>query len=340
MVSVQTLKLLDALLAGSGDSQKQRLLELYREAFRGTESFKDLTDLLEGSEFHGPVGQELLSKGEAVIREGFTDAGNFGDRITVMDYVVQKMRRELEDASRYLLSADVSGAPLNVLDKRQAEAATKFYELLFHYVCCLYATLYGESALRSVNIKTGIRSADLVRNVTDELCSLIAQAQTLPKPPVWRILRTRFGGANLLGYDGFTLQYGGVTPEYLEDNCRQVAPCLFLDPTNPDILCCGMGYLTSLEPRDGGRIYGAQVISKPAMNCLDSLDIDYASLNVSALLSAIAGSGVCILDPKELVELLNRYFMIKTARENREKGCIYCGRTVCQHFRVTTEFTM
>lgn len=335
---METLKLLDALLAGSDDSQKQKLLALYKEAFCGTESYRQLKDLLEGCEFRNSVGKELLTKGEDVVKAAFTDAGGFGDRITVMDYVVEKMRRELDASTQYLLSADVSSQTLNVVDKRMAVTATKYYEILFNYVCCLYATLYGGSFLRNMNVKTGIRSADLVRNVSDELCRLFADAHRSEKPQVWRIVRTHFGGANLLGYDGFTLKYGGVTPEHLEIGCEQLAPGLFRDRNDPNVLCCGIGYLTNLEPRDGGRIYGAEAVTKPAMNCLDQLDIDYRSLNVRALLSAIAGSGVCILDPADLVELLNRYYMIRTAKGNRGKGCIYCGRSNCQHFRIPDNF--
>ena len=40
----------------------------------------------------------------------------------------------------------------------------------------------------------------------------------------------------------------------------------------------------------------------------------------------------------ELVELLNRYFMIRTANENKQRGCIYCGRTGCRHFKIPREF--
>ena len=225
-----------------------------------------------------------------------------------------------------------------MVDKYFAQGATKYYEMLLNYVCCLYVTLYGEAALRNVQIKTGIRSVDLVRNVNDELCTLVADAQRQNKPKVWKIYRVRLGGANLVGYNGFAIQYGGVKPEHLESNCEQIAPCLFRDKNNPDVLCYGIGYLTSLEPQDGSRIYGTQVISKPAMNCLDSLDISYTDLNVRGLLARIAGSGVCILQPQELVELLNRYFMIRTANENKQRGCIYCGRTGCQHFKIPREF--
>lgn len=340
MVKIETLKLLDALFAGSTQQQTQQLLALYRDAFRGTQSFRDLKDLLEGCEFHGAVGQDLLSKGEQVVKEGFTDAGNFGDRITVMDYVVEKMEQEMKAASEYLHSANVSAAALNVLDKRLAETATAYYEKLFHYLCCLYVTLYGEAALQNVNIRTGIRSADLVRNVSDELCNLLAEASRRGKPQVWRVLRTTFGGANMVRYSGFTLKYGGIDEAYLKENCTQIAPCLFRDNSDPNVLCCGIGYLTSLQPHDGGRLYGATAVTRPAMNCLDQLDMDYASLNVRSLLSAIAGSGVCVLDPRDLVELLNRYYMIRTARENKAKGCIYCGSNVCEHFRITTKFSM
>lgn len=338
MVKMETLKLLDALFAGSTQQQTQQLLTLYKEAFRGTESFKNLKDLLEGCEFHGTVGQDLLSKGEQVVTAGFTDAGNFGDRITVMDYVVEKMEQEMKAASDYIHSANVSNTALNVLDKRLAETATAYYEKLFHYLCCLYVTLYGEAALSGVNIKTGIRSADLIRNVSEEMSSLIAHAGRQGKPPVWRIVRTTFGGTNMVRYSGFTLKYGGISAAYLEENCTQIAPCLFRDDSDSNVLCCGIGYLTSLQPHDGGRLYGATTVSKPAMNCLDHLDIDYASLNVRALLSTIAGSGVCILDPRDLVELLNRYYMIRTARENQNRGCIFCGKTGCHHFRIPRNF--
>ena len=340
MVKIETLKLLDALFAGSSQQQTQKLLELYREAFRGTESFKNLKDLLEGCEFHGTTGQDLMRKGEQVVTEGFTDAGNFGDRITVMDYVVQKMEQEMKAASEYLHSADVSGQGLHVLDKALAETATAYFETLFNYLCCLYVTLYGEAALQNVDIRTGIRSADLIRNVSEELTKLVSEADHQGRPPVWKIIRTTFGGANMIHYPGFTVQYGGFDAAYLESNCTQIAPCLFRDNSDPNVLCCGMGYLTSLQPHDGSRLYGATTVSKPAMNCLDHMDMDYDSLSVPALLSAIAGSGVCVLDPRDLVELLNRYYMIRTARENKAKGCIYCGKNVCEHFRITTKFTM
>jgi len=339
MVSMQTLKLLDALIPLGSEGQKDRLLALYREAFCGTESFQNLKELLEDCEFHGAAGRELLAKGEDVLRSGFTDAGNFGDRITVMDYVVQQMVQELEASEKYLHSASVSGTALNVLDKRLAETATQYYEQLFHYTCCLYVTLYGESALQNVNIRTGIRSADLVRNVTDELCLLLEDVRRLPKPRAWRIVRTRFTGANLVHYRGFALEYGSVTPAYLDSNCQKLGPCLFRDKNDPDVLCCGIGHLTSLTPQDGGRLYGARVISKPALNCLKDLQLDYDSLDIPALLGAIAGTGVCVLKPEELVELLNRYFLIRSAEENRRSGCPYCGRSGCQHFRIPNDFS-
>lgn len=338
MVSIQTLKLLDALLAGSSGSQTEQLLALYKEAFRGTESFKNLADLLEGCEFYGTVGRELRTKGEDVVKAGFTNAGSFGDSITVMDYVIDKVRKELETATEYVRSANVSGASLSVLDKRLAESATKFYDKLFNYVCYMYATLYGEGILRNMKIGTGLRSVDLIRSVNDELCTLIADARKQEKPQAWRILRCNFVGANLVRYGGFVLEYGGITPEYLQNQCDQLSPFLFRDPNHSNVLCCGIGHLTSLEPQDGARIYGAQVTGAPAMNCLDNYNIDYASLDIRRVISTIAGNGVCVMDPKDMVELLNRYFMIKTANENQQRGCIYCGRNGCRHFAIPTNF--
>lgn len=340
MVNVQTLKLLDTLLAGSSGEEKERLLALYKDAFCGTESFKKLKDILELCEFHGSVGQELLSKGEDVIKAGFTDAGSFGDRITVMDYVVEKAQQELDAATEYVRSANVAGTSVHVLDRRFAEAATKYYEMLFHYVCCLYASLYGSDVLKNMKIKTGIRSADLVRNVNDELCTLVSDVRRQKKPRAWRIVRKRFDGSNMVKYNGFVLEYGNVDASYLQDRCEQLSPVLYKDRSDNNVLCCGIGYITSLDARDGGRVYGAQITSKPALNSLDSFDIDHGSLNIRNLLSTIAGSGVCIMDPEDLVELLNRYFMVKAAKENQSKGCIFCGRSSCQHFHINKEFTL
>lgn len=338
MASAQTLKLLDALLAGSSGEEKERLAALYKQAYGGTESFKRLKDLLEGCEFYGTVGQELLTKGEDVIQEGFSQAGNFGDQFTVMDYVVDKIQQELDAATQHIRSANVADSALHVLDRRFAHSATKYYEMLFHYVCSLFGALYGDGILKNMKVKAGIRSADLVRNLNEELSSLVAEGYRQSAPKGWRIVRKHFSGFNMVSYRGFVLEYGGITVDYLRDKCEMISPLVFRDTTDPSVLCCGIGYLTSLDETDGGRVYDGQIISKPALNCLDNYDIDYDSLNIRMLLNTLAGSDVCIIDPKDLVELMNRYFMVKTARENRAKGCMYCGKGNCRHFNIPKVF--
>ena len=161
MVSSQTLKLLDALLAGSSGSECEQLKALYKEAYCGTEAFKDLKTLLERSEFHGSAGRELLMQSEDVLRAGFSNAGHFGDSLTVMEYLVDKIQKELEVSAEYIQSATISGTSMHAVDKRLADGATEYYEKLFHYVCCFYASLYGASVLENIKVKTGIRSEQI-----------------------------------------------------------------------------------------------------------------------------------------------------------------------------------
>lgn len=340
MTSTKTLRLLDALLAGSSGSETEKLKELYKNAYCNTESFSQLKLLLERSEFHGTIGEELLTRSESVIQAGFTNAGSFGDSVTVMEYLVEKVQKERQRAEEYIKSACVNGEVLNVVDKRLADQATECYEKLFRYVCCFYASLYGDSALKNLNVKTGIRSVDLVRNVDEELSILLAETRRLEKPKVWRIVRRTFGGLNMMRYGGFVLEYGGVTADYLENQCRQLTPTLFVPNSSRDVVCCGVGRMTSLNTANGASIFGAHVTTTPAMNCLDGLEVDYHQLNITGLLEKIAGSGVCIIKPENLVEILNRYFMIKEARKNKQTGCALCGRQGCRHVTVPTKYSM
>ena len=355
MVSTQTLKLLDALLAGSSGSETEKLKALYKEAYCSTQCFKDLKTLLERSEFHGTTGHELLRQSEEVVQAGFSNAGSFGDSLTVMEYLVEKITQERQATREYVCSARVNGQPLNVIDKRLADQATEYYEKLFGYVCCLYASLYGDTILKNINVKTGIRSTDLIRNMDDELVILTTEARRQQQPRAWRILRKTFGGVNPLRYSGFVLEYGNFTPEYLKNQCRQLTPTLYVPQGNSDVLCCGIGYLTSLDIADGSTIFGASVTTDPALNCLDNLELEYSSLSISQLLGKIAGgSGVCILKPEALVELLNRYFMIQAAKKNQsnlpvdpqgdpalqQPACALCGLRNCRHYQLKRGFTM
>lgn len=340
MVSSKTLKLLDALLAGSRGNESEQLKALYKDAYCGTESFKELKTLLERSEFYGSAGRELLSGSEQVIQAGFTDAGTFGDRLTVMEFLVEKVRKERDATTAYIKSANISGMAMNVVDKRLADAATDYYNRLFNYICCFYASLYGTSILENLKIKTGIRSADLIHNVNDGLSMLIADAARQKKPFVWRIVRKTFGGLNAIRYSGFLLEHCSVSLDVLEKNCRRINPTLYIPNENSEVVCYGIGFLTNLTVDTGATVYGAQVISEPALNCMDELGVDLTNLNIPLLLQKIAGNGVCILRPETLVELLNRYAMIQTAKKNQETGCIFCGRQGCQHFKINKKFSM
>lgn len=340
MASSQTLKLLDALLPGSSGGESEKLKALYKEAYCSTGSFQDLKLLLERSEFHGLTGRELLIKSEEVIQAGFSNAGSFGDNLTVMEYLVEKIRQELETSRTYITSAKVTGDALNVIDKRLADQATEYYEAMFRYVCSFYASLYGASVLKNLSVKTGIRSVDLVRNIDDELVLLLAEARRMNKPKAWRIVRRTFGGLNLLHYGGFVLEYGSVTKEILREEYQKVSPTLFVPKRTSDVVCCGIGCLTSLDPVSGATVFGTQVTTEPALNCLDGLDLDYRDLNIPLLLQKIGGSNVCIVQPEMLVEILNRYFMIQTAQKNQQTGCPLCGKNGCRHFTINQAFSL
>lgn len=341
MVSTQTLKLLDALLAGSGGSETDKLKTLYKDAFCSTESFRDIKTLLERSEFHGVVGKELLQRSEAVVQAGFSNAGGFGDSIAEMEYLVRKLQQERQRSEDYIKTSAINGEELSVIDIRLADQAKDYYEKLLQYVCCLYASLYGSGILSNLHVRSGIGSAELIRTMDDELSILLAEANRMEKPRVWQILRKTFGGLNMLRYSGFVLEYGSVDAEYLNEQCDRLTPTLFVPKTSgSDVVCCGVGYLTSLNVASGGTIFGARVTTEPAANCLDDLDINYRELKISLLLDKMTDGGVCILKPEQLVELLNRYFMIQAAKKNKESGCALCGGKNCRHVAIPRNFSM
>ena len=340
MVSTQTLKLLDALLAGSGGSETDQLKTLYKDAFCSTESFRDIKTLLERSEFHGVVGKELLQRSEAVVQAGFSNAGSFGDSVAEMEYLVRKLQQERQRAEDYIQAAAVNGEELNVIDIRLADQAKDYYEKLLQYVCCFYASLYGSGILSNIHVRSGIGSSELIRTMDDELSILLAEANRLEKPRAWRIVRKKFDGLNMLRYKGFVLEYGEINSEFLEKYSQKISPTLYVPKVDgSDILCCGVGYLTSLDAASGGTIFGARITTEPAMNCLDDLDIDYDQISITMLLNKITDGGVCILKPEQLVELLNRYFMIRTAKKNQEKGCALCGGSNCRHVAIPRSFS-
>lgn len=339
MVSTQTLKLLDALLAGSSGGETEKLKTLYKDAFCSTESFGKLKLLLETSEFHGAFGRELLSRSEKVVQAGFSNAGSFGDSVAEMEYLVGKLQKEREQAEAYIKSAAVNSEEINVVDLRLADQAKAYYEKLYQYVCCLYASLYGSEILRNLNVRTGTSSADLIRNVDDEMSILLADASRMKKPRAWRILRKSFRGLNMIHYEGFVLEYANVSADYLRTKCDRMAPTLFVPKSGSDVVCCGIGYLTSLNTASGAAVFGSSVTTEPAMNCLDDLELDYNQLSISLLLTKMADGGVCIVDPEHLVEILNRYFMIRAAQENSKTGCALCGKGNCRHVVISHQFS-
>ena len=95
-----------------------------------------------------------------------------------------------------------------------------------------------------------------------------------------------------------------------------------------------------------GELKGAihELVAKARAKGIPVVAVDKAKLDAMAAGAAHQGvaayaAALRYAEPEELVELLNRYFLIRSAEENRRSGCPYCGRSGCQHFRIPNDFS-
>ncbi len=339
MVSVNTLRLIDALFAGSDEAQKNRLIGLYKTAFAESENYKKLRWLFDTCEFYGVVGEDLQRQAKSIFEESFTDAESFSSKLTVMDFIINRAEDERNKTEEYVNSARMDNETLSVVEKTFAAQIADFYTVLVNYLCCVYASLYGKDVIRGMNADLHTGALDLVRSLTDELCAVDMEVMEEGKPKFWKITREHFGGLNAVQYDGFCLEYINEPPEKILSGCERVAPFIYTDSRDDGVLCYGIGKITNLTFRDGAKILGAEIIEKPAMNCLDEYDIVYRNFSLLSIMNMLFNGKVCLILPEDMVEILNRYFMIKETKIRKDTGkCILCGGTGCKHFDIPKDY--
>ncbi len=339
MVSINSLKLIDALFSGCTPEQRSKLISLYRTAFGNSESYKKIRYILETCEFYGPVGEDLKLQINRVVEERFNDAESFSSMLTVLEHIAKKAEDEVALTEEYINSSRLDIRKLSVVERAFAKHTVDLYTALINYFCCMCATLYGKDIFKEINIDLHIGTLDVVRTVTDAICTLSNEIIIRKKPTVWKITRQHFAGINMLEYDGFVLSYVTDKPEERLAACSKIAPYLYEDRYNKNVLCYGVGNITNLDFGNGTAVFGSEIIEKPAMNCFDGYDINYDSFSLVNIMNMLFQSKVCIITPEIMVERLNRYFMIKKAQKNKEEGkCIYCGGTDCEHFVLPLNF--
>lgn len=327
------MRLIDSLFAGCSEEQKAKLLSLYRTAFSGSEDYKKICYILESCEFYGSLGEELRRRIKSVIGESFNDAESFSSMLTVLEHIINRAEDELSLTEAYVNSARLDAQKLSVVEKSFAKQSVDFYSALANYLCCRYAILYGKDIIREISIDLHTGTLDVVRLVTETMCTVNNEVMHRRKPFVWKITRQSFGGINPVKYDGLVLSAVSGDAGGVLASCKKIAPNIYVDGSDRRVLCYGVGNITNLDYRNGTSVLGAEIIEEPALNCLDSYDISYESLNLMNIVNMLFSNKVCIIPPESMVRILNRYFMIKAAKRNEAEGkCMYCAGTGCKHF--------
>lgn len=336
MISVNTLKLIDALFSGCTEEQKRSLVSLYKTAFSNSDGYKKTHYILENCEFYGTSGEDLKLQIKRVVDDSFDGAEGFRSMLTVLEHISLRAESELELTEDYIRSSRLDPVSLSVVEKSFANQSVEFYKVFINYLCCMCATFYGKDAFRKINIDLHTGALDVVKNVTDAVCQLNNEILERKKPAVWKITRQHFAGINLVEYDGFALSLVTDSPEAVLRGCRKIAPYMY---TDDNAVCYGVGNITNLDFSNGASVLGAEIIEKPALNCLDRTDLDYACIDLMSIVNMLFQNKVCIIPPETMVEILNRYFMIKAAKHNKlAQRCIYCGKEGCTHFVLPTNF--
>lgn len=332
--------IIDSMLVGCTEEQKAKLAELYKSAYTNTTEFKELNSLLEEYDFYGSVGADLYNQGVSALKGGMTQAGKFTENISTIEYVISNSKKLEKETAEYISHAEHSNKNLYIISKQQSTELKTFLLALFNSVCYTVTTLYGIKYLKDAKIDINSNALDMLKNVINEMSMILQELKSSQKPYSWRIYRKNFIGANIIHYNGYVFEKINLNYEEASEKYKKVSPYIF-EPKEPsETLCYGFGNLTNLKINDGMRVIGSNsIITKLADNSLDNLKLDYYELSINTLLSSIGLNNVFVVDPSELCELLNRYFMMNQVKErNTKQLCPYCGKHNCNHFNIPRNF--
>lgn len=335
MTDQNTVKLINLLIPDASDSCKQKLLDLYRDAFFDTDSFRTLSSLLNDCDFLGQVGEQLYQDGKTAISDGAAGIDSFG----FMDQTAHTIRSEAARTQAFFETARMDDAKLSVISHDISEDVMSFYRALLSACCFVVASLYGPELLNNIKIPQQANPLAVIKIYSAEITSLLADIGKERRPAKWRIERASFHGKNLVRYNGLKIVYEDRDEQQITEECDKVSPFLFVPKQTGATVCYGTGLITNMNPKNALSVFGSKVIREPARNCLDQENIDYSNFDILSCLNKVLGSGVYFIEPHKLVELFNRYFMMKTVR-NRigQNACPYTGGSKTAFFEIPEDF--
>lgn len=337
MTDQNTVKLINYLIPDASEPCRSRLLDLYKDAFFDTDSFRTLSSLLNDCDFLGQVGEQLYQDGKTAIADGAAGIDSFG----FMNQTADKIRSQAARTQQYFETARMDDAKLSVISHDISEDVLDFYRALLSACCFVVASLYGPELLNNIKIPQQANPLAVIKIYSAEITSLLADIGKERRPVKWKIERTSFHGKNLVRYNGLKIVYEDRDEQQITEECDKVSPFLFVPKQNGATVCYGTGLVTNMSLHDAMSVFGSKVIREPARNCLDHENIDYNNFDIFSCLNKALGSCIYFIEPHKLVELFNRYFMMKTVRNRiSQNACPYTGGSKTAFFEIPEDFKL
>lgn len=340
MNNANTVMLLSVLLKNCTESEKEKLIGLYKDSFEMTEEYKNLKKLLNNYSFDGYEGRELIEKGRDAIRTGLTNPEQFLQCVTNIKYVISKSNKLIGDTNKYLQSCNMNNVELSIFQHEVEESVKQFYLEMFGYTCYIASALFGVEFIKNCKINVNANIFDIINDVTSEIHSVINEIQRAKLPAKWVIKRCSFAGANLVKYDGFVLLYEDINGKFENNSMRKISPFINVSEKNNEILCSGIGNFV-VSPSRFYTLIDSKIKISLSTSHFDGMDIDYFNIEPLSLIKGRDNVNSYVISPSELVEHLNRYFMLKTVKSrNLNNVCAYCGKENCnkQHFVIPRDY--
>ncbi len=338
MGMINSVLLIDSLFSGCNDDEKNKLVELYRNAYISTDEYKELKRLLNECEYSGSIGKNLFDEGSRVINEGFHETGKFNHNLTKMQFVISNTKKELENTDSYLNALRYDNNDLYVIKKETTSSVKMFYTELINYLCYTFTTFFGASVLKDIKIDINQNCLDTIKMFGNEFANAINETKNKSNPVIWCVKRNSFKGINFVHYDGFIVLRSNKNLEKIKSDCIEIKPYLYMPKEKSDIVCYGVGNITNMELKNSISILNSVITETLPLNIFDDDSFDYENFDVSAVLKRIKET--CVMKPEKFVDVINRYFMMKTVKlRNQNQKCPYCGNNNCNHFAIPENFS-
>lgn len=334
---VKAVLLIDSLFSGCNDEEKNKLLDLYKEAYSSTKEYKELEHLINECEFSGSVGKSLFDDGNRAIKSGLCETGNFSHNLTLMQYVINNTNKELKNTEEYVSNTRYDSNDLFVVRKQDSQNIRNFYFELINYLCYSFTVFFGSKSIKDLKIDVNQNCLDTIKAFSNEFANTINYSTNFCKPHIWKIKRESFKGINLVHYKGFVCEECELSLREIKDNCIEPKPYFYIPKEKCDIICYGIGNITNLELSNSMSILNSSILDTLKLNVFDNEEFNYNDLDISAVIRRI--NGLFSVEPKQFVEILNRYFMMQTVKHRNQNGeCPYCGSDCLNEFAIPENF--